>query len=193
MRCDTMRPFVVLGVCARRSENLFVWFGAKPKQRFCARDIPRDRKWTREGRFQRRSREQLTKEDRKRQLKKQGRREQSVLDSSPGKDGQQREAVREDSQRWVGIPSGFVEVSSKIYAHDSLQMHGKLHKKCHTDSPFLHLELTQVHVCLFVLSSTLSVVFRVSVMKCVIPLVGNEKRKHLMNHWSWVVWFNSLR
>ena len=34
-------------------------------------------------------------------------------------------------------------------------------------------------------SSTLSVVFCVSVKKCVMPLVKN----HYMNHWPWVVWF----
>ena len=45
-----------------------------------------------------------------------------------GKDGQQKGAVREDSQRWVSIPSVFVEVSHKIHAHDSQQMNEKLPK-----------------------------------------------------------------
>ena len=31
--CGTVWPFVVLVVCERRSENLFVCFGAKPTQR----------------------------------------------------------------------------------------------------------------------------------------------------------------
>ena len=91
-----------------------------------------------------------------------------------GKDGQQKEAVRKDSQRWVSIPRGCVEVSCKIHACNSLQMHEELHKKCHIESPFLSLELTQVRVCSFFLSFTLSIVFCVSVKKCVIPLVGNQ-------------------
>ena len=65
-----------------------------------------------------------------------------------GTDGQQKEAVGEDSQKWVGISSSFVEVSRKIPAHDSLQMHEKLNKFV-TKLPFLRLELTQVHIVRF--------------------------------------------
>ena len=61
------------------------------------------------------------------------------------KDGQQKEAANEDSQRWVSIPCGFVEVLRKIHTHDSLQMHEKLHKIV-TKLPFLRLELIQVHI-----------------------------------------------
>ena len=54
--CATMLANRCVGVCIRRSENLFVCFGAKPAQRTRGRDFPRDRKWTREGRSQRRQR-----------------------------------------------------------------------------------------------------------------------------------------
>ena len=33
-----------VGVCGCQSENSFVCFGAKPTQRACAQDLPRDRK-----------------------------------------------------------------------------------------------------------------------------------------------------
>ena len=84
--------------------------------------------------------------------------------------GRQNRAVT----RWVSIPRGFVEVSRKIHARDSQQMHGEQHKSV-TNSLLLCLELTQVRVCSFFLfSSTLSVMFCVSVQKCIMPLVGNR-------------------
>ena len=39
--------------CGCQSENPFVCFGVKPTQRACMRDLPWDRKWTREGRSKR--------------------------------------------------------------------------------------------------------------------------------------------
>ena len=53
-------------------ENPFVCFGAKPTQRACAGDFPRDRKRTREGRFQGQEKEavkrkQITPVDRREQ------------------------------------------------------------------------------------------------------------------------------
>ena len=114
-------------------------------------------------------------EDRESQPTEQDRRDQSAWDSSPG----EGRSVREHSQRWVGITRGFVEVSRKIHARDSLQMHGKLHEKRYTDSPSLHLELTQVRVCSFVLSSTLfGCILCGCKKKCVIPLVENEKKNN---------------
>ena len=77
------------------------------------------------------------------------------------------------------IPNGFVEVSRKIHTRDSLQMHRELHKSI-TDFPLLAFG-ADPSPCLFV-SSTRSVVFCVSVKKCVMPLVG----KHLMDHWTLV-------
>ena len=62
--------------------------------------------------------------------------------------------------------------------------------QCHIDFPLLALGADS-SPCLFVcsFSSTLSVVFCVYVMKCVMPLVGN----HRMNHWPWVVWFKEAK
>ena len=101
--------FVTLCGYVRRADDLFVCFGAKPKQRAWARDLPRDRKWTRRGR----SESQLTKEPKEssqqRRAEETSRREKAVQ----GKDGLQKEAMREDSQRLVGIPSGFCRSFAK--------------------------------------------------------------------------------
>ena len=64
-----------------------------------------------------------------------------------GKDGQQKKAVREDSQRWVSFPCGFC----RSFAQNTcLRYKCTENAKCHK-LPFLCLELTQVHVCSFVL------------------------------------------
>ena len=55
-------------VCVAASQVISLFFGAKPTQRACTRDLPRDRNWRREGRSQRKtsesaegsSRDQLT-------------------------------------------------------------------------------------------------------------------------------------
>ena len=85
-----------------------------------------------------------------------------------GKDGQQKEAVRETVKYELAFPVAFVEVSRKIHAGDSLQMH----RECKvSQNPFLALGADQ-SPCLFVcsFSPTLSVVFYVAVKKCVISL-----------------------
>ena len=88
-------------------------------------------------------------------LTKDGRREQSAWDSCPKKDRVSSRRQWEDGsravKRWVCIPSGFGEVSHKIHARDSWQMHGELHKSVIYTSPFLRLELTQARVCSLVL------------------------------------------
>ena len=128
----------------RQADDLFVCFGAKPKRRAWTRDLRRYRKWRRKGRFERR---QTAEETSWREIVDQG------------TDGQQKEAVREDIQKWVGIFSSFVKVSRKIHAYDSLQMHEKLHKIV-TKLPFLRLELTQVHIVrLFFFFHSLSCIF----------------------------------
>ena len=71
---------------------------------------------------------QLTKEPRESSRQRRAEEDGRIEIAVQGKDCQQKEAAREDSQRWVSIPCGFVEVSRKIHAHDSLQMHKKLHK-----------------------------------------------------------------
>ena len=113
--CVTQCIAIRFRLCWRQSDDLFVCFDAKPTQR-TEKDISRE---TGSGRGKK-----CPWEDRKSQLTKQGRLEIAVQ----GKDGQQKEAVSEDIQRWVNIPSGFVEVSRKIHACDNLQMHEKLHK-----------------------------------------------------------------
>ena len=50
--CDTMGSFIFCG-CGCQSKNPFVCFGAKSTQRVGARDLPRDRKKAREGRYHR--------------------------------------------------------------------------------------------------------------------------------------------
>ena len=95
-----------------QADDLFVCFGAKPKQRAWTRDLPCNRKWRRKGRSEKRQGE-LTKEpregSRQRTAEETSRREIAVQ----GKDGQQKEAVREDSQRWVDIRSGFCRSFAK--------------------------------------------------------------------------------
>ena len=85
-------PFVLAPL--RRSLRLF-WRETHTKD--CGRNLPWDRKWRREDR-EGVSWQRMAEED--------GRLEIAV----------QKEAVREDNQRWVSIPSSFVEVSHKIHA-----------------------------------------------------------------------------
>ena len=125
--------------------------------------------------------------DRESQSKTESRREQSSWVSSPG-EGRSAEEGNERRQRWVSIPSGFLEVSHKIHAHDSHQMHEQLHKSITQPSISCAWSWPRfVFVSLFFFF-TLSVVLCVSVKKCVIPLVGN----HWTNHWPWEVWFNDI-
>ena len=50
--CGTMLDIRCVGVGKCQSEDSVVCFGAKPTQRACVRDFPRDRKRTWEGRSQ---------------------------------------------------------------------------------------------------------------------------------------------
>ena len=59
-----------------------------------------------------------------------------------------------------------------------------MHKSV-TDFPLLSLELTQVRVYSFVFFPTLSVVLCVSVKKCIIPLVGDEKTARWITGHEW--------
>ena len=83
-----------------------------------------------------------------------------------GKDGQQKEAVRETVKEELAFLVTFVEVSRKIHAHDSLQMHEKLHKIV-TQNSLSCAWKSILFVCSF--SPTPSVVFFVAVKKCEIP------------------------
>ena len=143
----------------RHSDDLFVCFGAKPTQR-TEDQILRETGSVggKEG----------PREDRESRSTTESRREQLAVELVvQGKDGQQKEAVREDSQRWVSIPSGFVEVSRKIHARDSLQMHKRLHKSVTQTS----LSCTwswpkSVFVCLFFYSHLLCCTLRICKEMC---------------------------
>ena len=80
-QCDTMWPFVVLGVCVCQSENLFVCFGVKPTQRTRSPTRPE----VEEARkVPEKTEGQLTKEDGESQLTMESRGGRSAWDSSPG-------------------------------------------------------------------------------------------------------------
>ena len=83
------------GSPSRRSLCLF-W--RETKQRVWDRDLQRDRK---RGDVREKPEGELAKRDAERQSRKDSRREQSRWVSSPVLDGQQREAVKEDSQEWT--------------------------------------------------------------------------------------------
>ena len=157
-------------------------YGTKPTQRAWAWDW----KWRRKGRSQRRQS----------QLIKGGKREQSAWDSCPEKDTVGRKRHWEDGsraektvKRWVSIPSGFVEVSHKYSPAIAYKCMESCTKGSHRLPPSCTWSWPKpVFVHLF-FSSTLLVVFCVSIQKCVMPLVGN----HLMNHWPLVVWFKEAK
>ena len=48
-KCDTMLAIHCVGVGECQSEDLFIYFGAKPSKKACSRDLPRDHKWTKGG------------------------------------------------------------------------------------------------------------------------------------------------
>ena len=114
--CDTM--WVV-----RQADDLYVCFGAKPKQRAWTRNIPRNRKWRRKGRS----------EGREGPVDKGTQRGQSTSESRRRTVSRRRQSGKTVKNELAFLVV-FVEFSSKIHAHDSLQMHAKLHK-----TPFLAL------------------------------------------------------
>ena len=114
-RCVAIR----FRLCWRHTDDLFVWFGAKPTQR------TEDEITSEIGS----GGEKRIAEKTERPTWQSWEEEDGWLEIAvQGKYSHQKEAVREASQRWVSIPSGFKEVSRKIHARDSLQRHEKLHK-----------------------------------------------------------------
>ena len=132
MRHDEWQSFLWVWVPVRGS---LVCFGAKPTQRACARDFPRDRKRTREGRSQSGT------EKTSRQNREIGRREQEQgpVDSEVG---------LANVRGWVSVPGGFVGISLEYTLVLALRCTESYTKLSQT-SPFLRLELTQVRVYLF--------------------------------------------
>ena len=115
-------------------------FGTKPTQRTCARDFPRDRKRTREGKVPE-STEQRRTEQNSQQNRAVGRREQKLRPVNS-------EAGLANVRRWVSVPGGFVGISLEYtlaIVHRCTQSYAKVSQTF----PFLRLELTQVHVYLF--------------------------------------------
>ena len=192
---------VCVCVCARahRSDDLFVCFDAKPKQRVWDRDLPRDLMWTRRGRSERRQR--VSQQRNIERSSWQRRAEESIrlevaaqrgrsAEGSRRRWKQGRDGSRQKSERrllrpeklhrgWVNqremstllVP--FVEVSRKIHAGDSLEMHGECRVSQNSSSCLI--------VCFFFLPpSRLYLCGRKEM--CNIP-VGNP----WMNQWPWIV------
>ena len=141
--CDTMLGICCLVVCGCQSDDPFVCFGTKPAQRAYAQD----RKWTREGRSERGQKDS----------------QQEV----PGEDSQEMRVGQRRGQSTESQKGGFwdllthrgrvnqrEEMSALLVAlwefslKFTLALAHRMHKKCHGIS-LLHLELTQVCVCIF--------------------------------------------
>ena len=188
--CNTMLGIHCVGVCGCQSDDSFVCFGAKPTQRACVRDLPRDRKRKREGMSQR----TVGRRDQSREGQSAGRcsrdqsKEQVSQEMRVGQRGDQSTEVRKvaagtcwptdagltNTRRWVSIPSGFVEVSCKYTPTIAYKCTESCTKVSQT-SPLLHLELTQARLFASLFFHLLSCVFCVLVKKCEIPLFGDEK------------------
>ena len=110
--------------CGCQSENPFVCFSEKPTQWACARDLPGDRKKTREGRSHR----QWARQKSQQKGAEETRATEQVIQEMRGKQwGDQSTTVRNaaartcwptdaeliNARKWVSIPSGLVEVSRK--------------------------------------------------------------------------------
>ena len=89
------------------------------------------------------------------------------------------EARLANMRGWVSVPGGFVRNVARIYAHDSSQMHRKLHKSV-TNFSLLALGANPslwLFVLLFFDLSIVYVVFCVFVKKCEI-LLARDERNH---------------
>ena len=129
----------MLGICCVgvgkcQSEDSFVCFGMKPKQRACSQDFQRDRKRMREGRPK--SQQKWTEETR-------------AENRSVDRTGQELEPV---DTGWIDQREKMSQHSkwlcgsfTRIHTRDSSQNARKVSQT----SSFLCLELTQVRVCLF--------------------------------------------
>ena len=151
-------------VCGRRTENLCLLWRETQTKVLSSRSPTRP-EIEEERKVPEKTESQLTKKDEERQSTTESRRDQSVWDSSSGEG---RSAEGGSKGRQLAFLVAFVEVSRKIQARNSLQMHGECKV---SQNPFLALG-ADPSPCLFVcsFSSTLSVVFYVAVKKCVIPL-----------------------
>ena len=126
---DTMGG-IHFSVCGCQSENHFICFGAKPTQRPCARDIPRDRMWVKEERSERRQKKWVSRREQKWSV---GLREQS----------REGEGHSRQKSAWL-VP--FVGVSLEY----TLALAYRIHKRCQ-GIPLLALG-ADPSLCLFVSS-----------------------------------------
>ena len=147
VNCDTMGG-VRFCVCECQSGNPFVCFNARPTQKGCARD----RKWTREGMSQRRGSQQK------------GAEEISRLERAV----KRRRRTRSTE---ISMVCGFCGSFARVHACVSSQNAQNVSRNSLSCA---WSWLKSVFVRLF-FSSTLSVVFYVSVKKCVMPRVGDER------------------
>ena len=153
---DTMLGIRCVSVCGCQSENPFVCFGAKPPQRACARDLPRDQKD--EGRKVQEkvshqkaaaaaeiSQDERAVKGRTRSVEGSRRDQSTELVSQGGEETSQWKSEKRlqgpvDLQmpggltREVSIAGGFVKVFARVHARASSQEH-KMYKKCHIDFP----------------------------------------------------------
>ena len=138
--------------CRCQSENPFVCFGAKPSQRACAWDLPRDRKD--EGRKSDRT------VDKGEEKKTVGMRGQSREGNSQEKGTTETSRQNRSVNRWADIARGFVRVSAWVNACISSQNTQKVSQT----PPPLALG-ADPSPCLF-FSSTLSFLLWLSVKQC---------------------------
>ena len=126
--CDTMSGIRFCGCgCGCQSEDPFVCFGAKPTQRACARDLPRDRKRTEQSR---------TEESRERKKKQQSTELGSRQNMTVGRREQELGAVDSEAglanvRGRVSVPGGFVGISLEYtlaLAHRCTESYAKCHK-----------------------------------------------------------------
>ena len=158
--------FISVGEC--QSEEHFICLSTKTTQRACARGVTQDRKRTRESKVPEQDRTEEGSQQERAVNRSQGKltvRKRRLIGSVDP------EAGLVNARGWMSQRSWWLCGNfAWIHTRDSPQKHRML-GKCQT-SPFLCLELTQV--CSF-FSSTLSVVYVVSVKKCEIPLAGGER------------------
>ena len=167
-------------VCAPVRESLYLlWRETHTKA--WARDLRRDRKW-RSQKGQKGSWWRKTERGSWQQSAEGGRKRWKQ-----GREGSQQKSERrllrpDDLQRgrvnqcekmsaWL---VAFVEVSRKIHASDSLQMHGECKVSLNSLSCAWSWPKSILFVCSF--PPTLSVVFYVAIMKCVIPPAETTRR-----------------
>ena len=152
-------------MCGCLPNDPFVSFGAKPTQRACTRNLSRDRKWTREGRSERGQ-----KDSQKKGTKEDNRQKRSVQGMTQSAEGSSRDQSTEQGKN----ESAFLVALWEFSLEYTFALAHRMSKKCQTSPSCAWGWPKSVFVHLF-FSSTLSVMFCVSVKECEIPPVRDEK------------------